>query len=119
MSKGSVAFFALVKIVTGVFAIIQGRGTLKVTEPILKDYKVSQITGHIQLTKRNSKDVFNFLKLLKKLIFISIVGGFFTIIASKNFLKTEAHDFLDQYYSTMNETNQTNSLIETPMSEPI
>jgi len=45
MSKGAFFFFALVKIISGAFGIYQGRETLKVTKPILKDYKVSQITG--------------------------------------------------------------------------
>ena len=100
-------FFALVKIVSGIFCILQGRGTLQVTKPILQDYKVAQITGRIQMTERKASKVEVLMKLVKKIIWISVVGGFFTIIASKNFFHDEAYGFIDQYYSTMNSTNVT------------
>ena len=107
MSKGPFLFFALVKIISGAFGIYQGKETLKITKPILKEYKVAQITGQIQMAERKSKDIDEFLKKLKKLIWICAVGGFFTIVASNGFLHNEADSFLDQYYSTMNSTNVT------------
>jgi hypothetical protein len=56
---------------------------------------------------RKVKNVEQHMVLVKKLIWISVVGGLFTIVASKNFLHDEAYSFLDQYYSTMNSTNVT------------
>ena len=107
MSKGPFFFFAMVKIISGAFGIYQGRETHKITKPILKDYKVAQISGQIQMTERKSKDIDEFLKKLKVLIWICAVGGFLTIAASNGFLHDEADRFLDQYYSTMNSTNTT------------
>ena len=59
------------------------------------------------MTERRSKDIDEFLKKLKKLIWICAFGGFFTIVASNGYLHKEADNFLDQYYSTMNSTNMT------------
>ena len=64
------------------------------------------------MTERKASKVEEFMKLLKIVIFISLIGGFFTIIASKNFLHDEAYGFIDEYYSTMNSTNVTRYMPE-------
>jgi len=48
---------------------------------------------------------------LKKIIYITLAAGFVIAIISGKVIKKESHRFLDQYYSSMNTTNETMSLI--------
>jgi len=57
LEKGGLFFFALMKILTGYFSLRQGRSSLKIVNPILKEYKdaMTGVTQGITMTERKSK----------------------------------------------------------------
>lgn len=105
LDKGPLFLSGLIKIVSGALSIYIGRKTLKLTKPILDNLQRYTLTRGMQMTERKSTDVEAFLKVLKKIIWISIIVMIVTLIASDGVLKDTSHRFLDQYYSTKNSTN--------------
>jgi len=57
LEKGGLFFFALMKILTGYFSLRQGRSSLKIAKPILKEYKdaMTGVTQGISMSERKSK----------------------------------------------------------------
>jgi hypothetical protein len=111
MDKGGLFFFAVVKILVGYFSIRQGRGTLAIVNPVLKEYEnaVAGVTQGIQMTERKSKNIEAHISELKKLIIATIFVGIIAMGYAKDWLNTEADQFIDQFYSSMNTTNTTSN----------
>lgn len=107
MDKSGLFFFAVVKILTGYFSVRQGKGTLAIVNPVLKDYKnaVAGVTQGIQMTERKSKNIEAHVSELKKLIIATIFVTLITMGYAKDWLNQEADQFIDQFYSSMNTTS--------------
>lgn len=74
LDQNGLFFFAFVKILTGYFSYRQGKGTVDIVKPVLKEYKdaAAGITQGIQMTERKSKKVEAHISEIKKLVIATI-----------------------------------------------
>ena len=74
LDQNGLFFFAFVKILTGYFSYRQGKGTVDIVNPVLKEYKdaAAGITQGIQMTERKSKKVEAHISEIKKLVIATI-----------------------------------------------
>jgi len=88
VDQRGLAFFAFVKILTGYFSFRQGRGTLDIVKPILKEYKDAEagITQGIQMSERKSKLAHSHIGEIKKLIIATIFVLIITTAYAKDWI---------------------------------
>lgn len=99
----------IIKAAGSFFLIKQGRATLKVFQPVLKEYKDAESgrTNGIRMSERKSAKMMDLTKLVKKLTYGMWLFVLVSVIYSETWMVEQVDRFIDAYYITKINPNAT------------